>query len=350
MPSAAKRRKAAKKKREKEANNNNASSTTTNNSSHGQDDPKSQSEWDSDGGEVGSLASPDQQNHDHPFGEGDQEDDKRDVSLVPSFVTENRPMEEVPKSGESTEILGREEEDDVVEIERRLKPDEDLDNRDVSIEHIEHDRSSTSSSSSSSDDESRDSEKKLKEETCDSIAEPTVNSDEGKPANSLHEEVVQVTENVNSLHEEVVQVTENVSGGVGEADSVSAAETAFVGDVIKPVLYMPEEVNPSIDNASLNNSVVSDAVELGMKENEEKLLPINNGVNGAQSDGNKEKMLPPSSGLTAEISNVAENTQDSKIPGYTEKQPLVAPTPPVMQRTSWLGCCGLFEVLSGSDR
>ncbi|GKU94288.1 hypothetical protein SLEP1_g7807 [Rubroshorea leprosula] len=334
MPSAAKRRKAAKKKREKEANNNNASSTTTNNRSHVHDDPKSQSERDSDGGEVGSLASPDQQNHDHPFGEEDQEDDKGNASPVPSFVTENRPMEEVPENAENTEILGKED-DVVVEIKRRLKPDEDLDHRDVRIEHVEHDRSSTSSNSSS-DDESRDSEKKLKDETCDSIAEPTVNSDEGKPASSLHEEVV--------------QITDNVSSGLDEADSVSAAETAFVGDVVKPVLSMPEEVNPSIENASLNNSVVSDAVELGMKENEEKLLPINDGVNGAQSDGNKEKMLPRSSGLTAQTSNVTENTQDSKIPGYTEKQPLVAPTPPVVQRTSWLGCCGLFEVLSGSDR
>ncbi|GLT52561.1 hypothetical protein SLA2020_258940 [Shorea laevis] len=328
MPSGAKKRKAARKKMEKETNSTSPSSTDNNNNTHGHDDPKSQDERDSDGGEVGSPASQDHRNHHHPFSEGDQESEKRDTSPFQSFVSGSNSMEEIPKKAESTEILGQHH-DVVVKIERQLD-DEDLDRRDVSIEHVEHDRSS---SSSSSDDESQASEKKL-EETHDSTSEPISNSDEGKPANSQHEDVV--------------QITENVSFGLVEVDNdtIAAAETVFVGKVVEPILSTPEEVNPVIESSSINSSVVSEAVELRLKENEEKLLPKSNGVNGVQSEGNEGKMLPPSSGLTGETSNVVENIQESEIP--EEKQPLVASTPPVVRRTSWLSCCGLFDVLSGS--
>ncbi|GLU22764.1 hypothetical protein SLE2022_388130 [Rubroshorea leprosula] len=322
MPSGAKKRKAARKKKEKETNSTSPSSTDNNNT-HGHDDPKSQDERDSDGGEVGSPASQDHQNHHHPFSEGDQESEKRDTSPLQSFVSESNSMEEIPKKAESTEILGQHD-DVVVKIERQLD-DEDLDRRDVSIKHVEHDRSS---SSSSSDDESQASEKKL-EETHDSTSKPISNSDEGKPANSQHEDV-----------------SETAFVGEVDNDTISAAETAFVGKVVEPILSTPEEVNPVIESSSINNSVVSEDVELRLKENEEKLLPKSNGVNGVQSEGNEGKMLPPSSGLTGETSTVVENIQDSEIPG--EKQALVASTPPVVRRTSWLSCCGLFDVLSGS--
>ncbi|TYG48698.1 hypothetical protein ES288_D10G036300v1 [Gossypium darwinii] len=52
----------------------------------------------------------------------------------------------------------------------------------------------------------------------------------------------------------------------------------------------------------------------------------------------------------AEASNVTEKTQDSESHDHSKKQPLVASTPPAVQTTSFLSCCGLFDVLTGSGR
>ncbi|KAB2007513.1 hypothetical protein ES319_D10G035100v1 [Gossypium barbadense] len=57
-----------------------------------------------------------------------------------------------------------------------------------------------------------------------------------------------------------------------------------------------------------------------------------------------------SSSPPAEASNVTEKTQDSESHDHSKKQPLVASTPPAVQTTSFLSCCGLFDVLTGSGR
>ncbi|KAF7803261.1 hyphally regulated cell wall protein 3 [Senna tora] len=41
-----------------------------------------------------------------------------------------------------------------------------------------------------------------------------------------------------------------------------------------------------------------------------------------------------------------EHVKDSESPESSENQPLIASTPPLVKKTSWLSCCGLFEVLS----
>lgn len=333
MPSGAKRRqKAAKKKKGNEANKSNASSANTSdtndNNSHGYDDPKSQDERDSEGGEVGTLVSQVQQNNHHPFIEGNLGRENREASSVKSLASENKSMDEVTKSVESTEVLGGEEilgkeDSTVVQIDWQLKPDEDLDSKDVTVEDYRR-------TGSSSDDESQAAKKEVKEETGIFTSEPTSNGKESEPVNFVLEEVVPQ------------RLAENASVEVGKVDGVSAEETASASNVVEPV----------IGGSSIDKLSVSDAVELGLKEIEEKLVTVSNGGNRVPAEENEEKVLPPSSDQSAETSNVAEaeHTRDSEIPQVSEKQPLVATNPPLAQRASWLSCCGLFEVFSGSGR
>lgn len=317
MPSGAKKRKAAKKKKEQAANNINPS---TNNNPLGNDDPRSQDERDSDGGDAGSPASHDGHNHQHSFGQGGDEERSQ------SHLTEEKSVEEAAKDAKSTE---RSRLDDVdVKIVKEWEPNKDLESTHVSIQHVDRDKSSSTSSNSSSDDESQAFEKKSNEETCNLGSDAASYSTEDKSATVLSEEVLKVAEN-NTLE---------------NADSNSAVETVAVDNLVKNMSSVPEEVEFSAKNS------VPDVVESGLKENEEKLLPSSNGVSGVELEGVEGKNFPSSGIPTAETSNVAEKNHASGPHGYPEKQPLVAPTPPPVQRTSWLSCCGLFEVFTGSGR
>ncbi|KAG8490762.1 hypothetical protein CXB51_013977 [Gossypium anomalum] len=335
MPSGAKKRKAAKKKKEQAANNINPS--TNNNPLEGigefvvcilvwncydvylmvlgNDDPRSQDERNSDGGDAGSPASHDGHNHQHSFGQGGDEERSQ------SHLTEEKSVEETAKDAKSTERSGLDDVD--VKIVKEWERNKDLESTHVSIQHVDRDKSSSTSSNSSSDDESQAFEKMSNEETCNLGSNAASYSTEDKSATVLSEEVLKVAEN-NTL--------ENV-------DSNSAVETVAVDNLVKNISSVPEEVEFSAKNS------VPDVVESGLKENEEKLLPSSNGVSGVEG-----KNFPSSGIPTAETSNFAEKNHASGPQGYPEKQPLVAPTPPPVQRTSWLSCCGLFEAFTGSGR
>ncbi|XVF25542.1 hypothetical protein REPUB_Repub13aG0221200 [Reevesia pubescens] len=323
MPSGSKKRKAAKKKKEQAANNN-SSTNNNNNHPHGNGDPKSQDERDSDGGDVGSPASQDNHNHQHPFSQGEEEG-KREPSPVQSHVIEDKSVEEAPRDAESTEKSGLDDVD--VTIEKEWEPKEDLESTEVPIQHVVHDKSS--SSSNNSDEEPQAVEKKSKGEAYILGYEVTSCSNGDKSATVISEEVLEVAENET----------------LGDVDSNSAVETAAVDNLVKTVLSVPEEV----DHATETVLSVPDVVELGFKESEEKLLPSLNGISRVELGGNEGKVFP-SSGTPAQSSTVAEKTQDSEPHDYSKKQPLVASTPPLVQRTSFLNCCGLFDVFTGSGR
>ncbi|KAK8612852.1 hypothetical protein V6N13_092956 [Hibiscus sabdariffa] len=317
MPSSSKKRKAAKKKKEQAANT--ISSSTTNNPL-GNDDPKSQDERDSDGGDAGSHASQEDHTPQHTFSQGEDEG-----KISQSHVTEVKSVEEATKDAESTEKSGL---DDIeVKIEKGREPKNDLESTHVTIQHVDHDKSSSSSSSSSgkssrssSDDESPASKMESKEDV----------------SYDTHDELTTV------LSEEVLKVAEN---GTFENDgSNSAGMTVAVDDSVKAVLSMPEKTDFSPKNS------VPDVVDSGLKANEDKLLPSSNGVSLVELEGAEGKHFPSSDIPTAETSNVAETNQTLQPHEHSEKQPLVALTPPPVQRTSFLSCCGLFEAFTGSGR
>ncbi|KAK9022802.1 hypothetical protein V6N11_003041 [Hibiscus sabdariffa] len=325
MPSGSKKRKAAKKKKEQAANTINPS---TNSIPHGNGDPRSQDERESDDGDVGSPASQGDHNHQHPFSQKEEEG-KGGPSPIQLHVAEEKSAEGSIRDAENTDRSGS---DDVVAVkfEKELKAKEEFESTLVTVKHVEHDKSS-SSSSSSSDDESQASEKKSKEEAYNFGSEVTSYGNEDKPATLMSEEVPKVVEN-----EAVGIVNSNSAVGLG---------TANVDNLLKTALSVQEEV----DNASevSANKSLPDVVEPGLKGSEEKLLPSTNGVSRLGL-GENEGKISSSSDTSAESSTVGDKTQHFESHDHSEKQPLVASTPPMVQRTSVLSCCGLFDVFTGS--
>ncbi|KAK8575070.1 hypothetical protein V6N12_062747 [Hibiscus sabdariffa] len=301
MPSGSKKRKTAKKKKEQAAST--ISSSTTNNPL-GNDDPKSQDERDSDGGDAGSHASQEDHTHQNTFSQGGDEGKRSE-----SDVTEAKSVEEATKDAENTEKSGLDDIDVIIEKGRELK--NDLESTHATIQHVDHDKSSSSSSSSSgkssrssSDDESPASKMKSKEDA----------------SYDIQDELTTV------LSEEVPKVAEN--GTFENGGSNSAGKTVAV----------------------FPKNSVPDVVDSGLKANEDKLLTSSNGVSGVELEGAEGKNFPSSDIPTAETRNVVETSQTLEPHEHSEKQPLVALTPPPVQRTSFLSCCGLFEVFTGSGR
>ncbi|XP_031286061.1 general transcriptional corepressor trfA-like [Pistacia vera] len=364
-----KRRKAAEKKKgQSPTTNNNQHQLFNNNNDNsnplGNNDPKSQDERESDGGEVNSPASQEHHDQPHPFKENIEELEKRDPSSVRSFDSENKSMEEVTGDVEHAEKVEIQD-DDAIKMERELRSEEDSESQIIDIKPKESNDGS-SSSSSSSDDESQVVEKKTEEAAYGSVSEAMSRNGENKPVESAYgsisEAISRNGENkpVESLPEEVIQVTEEASfeeAGKSVVDAVSSV------DSVKPLVSVTEEVIPVAQSDPVENSLASDVVETRLKEieeskrSEDKVFPISEDnvkapstMVGSIANVNEVKVLPTSDAPIAETSNAAENIRDSKIPDSSENQPLLVSAPRAAERTSWMGCCGLLDVLTGSSR
>ncbi|KAK8580566.1 hypothetical protein V6N13_143646 [Hibiscus sabdariffa] len=294
MPSGSKKRKAAKKKKEQAAN------TIDSNIPHGNGDPRSQDERESDGGDVGSPASQGDHNHQHPF-------NQREHSPIQSHVDEEKSAEGAIRDVENTVISGS---DDVVavKIEKESGPKEDLESTLVTIQHIEHEKIS-SSCSNSSDDESQASENKSKV-AYNFGSEVTSYGNEDKPTSVLSE---------------VLKVVENEA--LEKVDSNSAVGTADVYNLVNAALSVQEEVDHATEVSA--NKSVPDVVEPALKGSEEKVLPSSICVSRFKL-GENEGKISSSSVTSAESSVVLDKTQHFESHDRSEKQPLVVSAPPVI--------------------
>ncbi|CAK8534545.1 unnamed protein product [Lathyrus sativus] len=110
----------------------------------------------------------------------------------------------------------------------------------------------------------------------------------------------------------------------------------------------------------VSSSPVSQGVEtdLTVKRNEDKvhILPDENvktliieESETREFDG-KVSSSPVSQGPITESTNGVERVKDSNTAECSENQSPVASAPHIVQKTSWLSCCGLFEALSRSNR
>uniref|UniRef100_A0A5B6Z640 Putative enolase-phosphatase E1 n=1 Tax=Davidia involucrata TaxID=16924 RepID=A0A5B6Z640_DAVIN len=348
MPSGAKKRKAAKKKKEKEAN----ITESATHSQQGDDDLKTHDEKESDG-EVSSPTSQDHHNDQHPFAEGEEEElEKREnASSARSFVTEMKPIEAVNNDGESTQKVAIEEA--VVQIDSNLKPEDDsiVEKNIVVMESGELKEGAYNS-------------RELTEGAYNSVSESATFVDSVKLVDSLSEVVTKVTDSV----------------PVGEAYN-SVVETATFVDSDK--VSLSEEMVQVTESESVENFVTSDVVELGLKENGKKMLPSEDestGVSSVMTDlgsqnkedkvvstpnenaaassnamgfaaqENEDKLLVSFNASRVDTNNGAEHIKTSGIPESSDSQTQVASAPQAVQTTSWRSCCGLFEVLTGSNR
>ncbi|GAV79571.1 hypothetical protein CFOL_v3_23036 [Cephalotus follicularis] len=411
MPPGPKKRKAAKKKKEKEAHNNNNNINNDNNP-HENDGPRSQDERDSDGGDIDSPASGDQHGQTHPFHEGNGESEKGDPSLVQSFVTENTSMEEVSGDAEGAQNVVQED-GDIVMIETEFKSKEDTESKFVNIEHAEfakesHDKDNGSSSIVSLDD-SRVFVKKSEEKAYNSDLQENFQDIDSKLTNSLSEEVTHLTENapyvesdnnvfveptfvvdefksVVPLSEELFEVAESAlfeTSGVYDAFGFVPKENVekllpIPDEVVELSLAIPDVVSKENNDNKvfpLSDETVgtsSHAVGSAMNGNEEgkKVRSLGAHIamaNGVQTENNGEKGFPVSDeniGASLNVvgsaikekegikltSNGAEDIKDPVIPECSENETLVDAAPRLVKKTSWLSCCGLFDVIAGTGR
>ncbi|KAJ4976987.1 hypothetical protein NE237_002093 [Protea cynaroides] len=87
-------------------------------------------------------------------------------------------------------------------------------------------------------------------------------------------------------------------------------------------------------------------------------LPLLNKIAGASdviesvAKENENKMLQPSDTPIVETNGTggSELPKDSEIPESSENQPLLGKGFPAVERSSWKSCCGIFDVLKGSNR
>ncbi|GMI77720.1 hypothetical protein like AT2G34310 [Hibiscus trionum] len=124
-----------------------------------------------------------------------------------------------------------------------------------------------------------------------------------------------------------------------EAYNLGSEETSYGNkDKLATVMSMKVAENGTHGDVNGNSAV------------EAELLPPSNGISGVELEGNEGKVSTSSSMPPAETSNVAEKNRDAEPHDYSKMQPLVASTPLMVQRTSLFSCCGLVDVLTGSNR
>lgn len=294
----------------------------------GNEDLKSQDGKESDGGDVSTPASQDQDSDQSPFNEGNEELEERDTR---SFVAKGKSMEGGTFVDEGEQKIGVED-DGAVKIEREIKSDDNSKSKNGTSEHIKstnqsRDGDDRSSSSSSSDDETRVIEQKPKEEAYNSVLEVSSHDDQVKPVDSSPEEVVWVKETVNSI-----------------------AESAPIVDSVKSLVSVSEEKIHITESVPVENLVIGDLVvsgskeieknfsiklneaptavpDLALKKNEDKVFPLSDEnvqahltVVESVSIGYEDKTLPSSSAPVAATSNGAASVKDSEIPESSENE------------------------------
>lgn len=326
MPSGAKKRKAAKKKKEMEAHINS-------NKPLGNDEPRSQDEKNSDG-ESGSPASQDNNNHQHSFDKGNGESSKTDLSPDQSVVA-NKSIKE--GTGDA------------------LKFQRDM-NANTSSTKDDSSSSSSSSTSSSSDDDSQVSQVKKDEEArnvdkpvglgLEEVVQLTANDSLQAAKDDLFMKTSSVIDSVKAFYSEVEE-TIHVSEGI-------SAETLVASDVGKLSLDKKKEsLPPKLEEVSEVSSAMGDSQP---RNNADNVFPICDENVGGSSGGfesavkeSDSKILPSSDAPVTESCKTVGSPKDSNIPESSEEKPHVHSVPPPMaQRTSWLSCCGLFDIVTGS--
>ncbi|CAI0475205.1 unnamed protein product [Linum tenue] len=281
MPSGAKKRKAAKKKKEQQAYHHHPSDSSNGNNPQGNGDQKVEDERDSDISEVNSPGSEGNPHRQHTFDEGNGLPGKTGIAA-------ENPTGEAGRSDEAAH-----HDDEVIKREEDGKSsNQEVKNREVTLEHMDSekashgDRSSTSSSSSSSssDDESSSAvQDKLKE-----VVIP------------ISEEVITEMEAAEVVNPEVIEIAE---GGLKDHE-VKLPTSYQSNEVLVPLdSGKNQEVFPTSDQ---NVEVVSETVTEG------KTL--------ASLGAAAETSIPQGARASTETDVSAVYAKDTKISESIEKQ------------------------------
>ncbi|XP_010460732.1 PREDICTED: uncharacterized protein LOC104741545 [Camelina sativa] len=153
----------------------------------------------------------------------------------------------------------------------------------------------------------------------------------------------------------VERVTDYQKSVVGESTNSSSENTAkhvACGNPVTEITPVVESVKPVVvvplskAVTSEKSEHVDDTSSLVKKKSEKngECLPSP----GLENNNSKVVVTLPRS--AAETSKKVESVRNSEVPVSSEEKCLLLPGPPVVRRTSWLSCCGLFDAMTGSDR
>ncbi|VVB02084.1 unnamed protein product [Arabis nemorensis] len=163
-----------------------------------------------------------------------------------------------------------------------------------------------------------------------------VTQGQGAKSEDVTADVRGMDHEVNAVDKPPNSFPENITHDIGK---VAPQEEAGGGNSVL-------EIAPAVDSVSkvvisdkcerVGSSTNSDSVQ--QKSDEDEVKPI---LKEAK-DGN-------SPGSAAETSKEIKSVKESEVPECSEEKSLLPSGPPVV-RTSWLSCCGLFDVMAGSER
>ncbi|KAL2930697.1 Multidrug resistance-associated protein 1 [Bienertia sinuspersici] len=304
MPSGAKKRKAAKKKLQKEAHN------TTNkdvSQPQGTDNAKSYDERETDG-------------------ERNASGEKEELNLGEQSVGEY-----------SNELKPEENSDDVMNAE------DDADK----TKNGKHKSCSSSSSSSEDDEVPIEKEKPVMSETGELKQQVLSSSSEVSMENPVISNVYSSIEERIPFEESVKQV---LSLPQEESTESAAIDDSMISHVLRSeVKQKMDEVLPSADEKDKLSSGVKDFV---LEKLDTKVIQIvDEGVGNLSESADitpRDEGLPESCDVRSADACCEDNhAKESETQKYIEEQPLISSATLPVQRTSWMNCCGLFEVFSG---
>ncbi|ANM61482.1 hypothetical protein AT2G34310 [Arabidopsis thaliana] len=131
----------------------------------------------------------------------------------------------------------------------------------------------------------------------------------------------------NGVNKQLNSCPENFTQTSREADSTSSLEISPALDSVKPMGSSVSKVVMSDKSKQVESSTDSDSLQ--------------------QKSDEKEEILSPRS--AEETNKEIKNVKEYEVPECSKEKSLLPSGPPVF-RTSWLSCCGLFDVMAGSER
>lgn len=318
MPSGAKKRKAAKKKKENQTSNESTESTAST-YSHGEEGMKHQED------DIGDVTSPKSEDI---LGKEEELIEKERGSSNSSSTQGSR-----IGNGEKRTVP----EEGIVPVERNFKIEDGLDGKDGGIEGKSYIRGSFGSSSSRSS--SSDYEIKASVKNC----EPAGNMDISLFAHSSSTSNEWVVVNLPAADSEKISaLMKQAQEGTDFPHDISRAPY-----VVESMMKDSEDKRLILVDERGGNSSSSTKTSSEREDGEFTDSFESTGATHDQKEcvahENDHRLVVPQ-----DISSSTAESQKENVGDFGITEPLLVPSPRLVQKTSWKGCCGLFDLFSGS--
>ncbi|KAI4343058.1 hypothetical protein MLD38_027604 [Melastoma candidum] len=165
------------------------------------------------------------------------------------------------------------------------------------------------------------------------------------------ESAIQITDPLPQEITEVMDSTKSIALNHEDTSLVVPRDSAAIGTAqLKSTIHSAKMI---LDNEGTLMNVVSQASEfdsestkVGTKVHQ---VSTDSSVPTPDTKNQEPESLQSLVSVNCEARDGLKLTEDTHATEYSEKQPLVAPVPRVTKRTSWMNCCGILDLFSGSS-